>query len=104
MNTLPSIDTIAVYYIGGQEKCLVGRLRMDGRRPVFGYEAAWLADGLPLSPIEMPLSNGQQLYYDEHASMQYRNQLPETLSPVPAEVAEPICHDVQRNIDRMVRQ
>lgn len=69
--SLATIDTIAVYYHGDDSCRLVGRLSMDGRRPTFGYDAAWLADGLPLSPLEMPLSNGQKLYYGEHASTHY---------------------------------
>ena len=42
---------------------------MDGRRPTFGYDAAWLADGLELSPIEMPLRSAP--YYGTHASSHY---------------------------------
>ncbi len=70
---MKKIQTIAVYYTGDDEYRLVGRLTMDGRRPVFAYEKSWLVDGLPLSPITMPLDapNAHQLYYGEHQSSQY---------------------------------
>lgn len=65
-----SIERIAVYFDGYGAHRLVGHVAMDGRRPVFGYDAAWVADGLPLSPIDMPLDN-TQLHYGEHASSLY---------------------------------
>jgi len=49
------ISIVNIYYQGFGDKHLIGKLTMDGRRPTFGYDAAWLADGLELSPIEMPL-------------------------------------------------
>lgn len=68
-----NIQSIAVYFDGYGQHRLVGRLLFDGRRPAFGYDATWLADGLPLSPIEMPLDTAQpqQLYYGEHAGSYY---------------------------------
>ena len=63
------ISIVNVYYQGFGAKRLVGQLEMDGRRPVFGYDAAWLADGLQLSPIEMPLRAAP--YYGSHASSHY---------------------------------
>lgn len=65
-----NISSIAVYFDGYGQHRLVGHLTMDGRYPVFGYDAAWVADGLPLSPVEMPLDapNPQQLYYGKHAT------------------------------------
>lgn len=63
------ISVIDVYYRGFGAKRLIGKLAMDGRRPVFGYDAAWLADGLELSPIEMPLRAAP--YYGSHASSHY---------------------------------
>ena len=63
------ISTINIYYRGFGVKRLIGQLTMDGRRPVFGYDAAWLSDGLELSPIEMPLRTAP--YYGSHASSHY---------------------------------
>jgi len=63
------ISIIDVYYRGFGDKCLIGKLTMDGRRPAFGYDAVWLADGLELSPIEMPLRSAP--YYGTHASSHY---------------------------------
>lgn len=63
------ISVVNVYYKGFGSKCLIGQLTMDGRRPVFGYDAAWIADGLELSPIEMPLRSAP--YYGNHASSHY---------------------------------
>ena len=63
------ISVINVYYRGFGAKRIIGQLTMDGRRPVFGYDAAWLADGLELSPIEMPLRAAP--YYGSHASSHY---------------------------------
>lgn len=64
-----SISVIHVYYQGFGSKRLIGQLTMDARRPVFGYDAAWLAEGLELSPIEMPLRAAP--YYGTHASNHY---------------------------------
>lgn len=36
------ISIVNVYYQGFGAKRLVGQLAMDGRRPVFGYDVAWL--------------------------------------------------------------
>lgn len=63
------ISVINVYYKGFGSKRLIGQLTMDGRRPVFGYDAAWIADGLEISPIEMPLRSAP--YYGSHASSHY---------------------------------
>ncbi|ERL55213.1 HipA N-terminal domain-containing protein [Psychrobacter aquaticus] len=63
------ISVIDVYYRGFGDKRLIGKLTMDGRRPAFGYDAVWLADGLELSPIEMPLRSAP--YYGTHASSHY---------------------------------
>lgn len=63
------ISIVNVYYRGFGAKRLVGQLTMDKRRPVFGYDAAWQADGLELSPIEMPLRAAP--YYGIHASSHY---------------------------------
>ena len=63
------ISVVNVYYRGFGAKRLIGKLAMNGRRPVFGYDAAWLADGLELSPIEMPLR--AEPYYGSHASSHY---------------------------------
>lgn len=63
------ISIVNVYYRGFGAKRLIGQLTMDGQRPVFGYDAAWLADGLELSPIEMPLRAAP--YYGSHASSHY---------------------------------
>lgn len=60
------VSVINVYYKGFGTKRRIGQLTMDGRRPVFGYDAAWIADGLELSPIEMPLRSAP--YYGNHAS------------------------------------
>ncbi len=68
---MSNIETIVIYYTGGHDKQLVGRLVMDGNRPVFSYDASWVANGLPLSPIEMPLDNTTNMYYGEHQSSQY---------------------------------
>lgn len=46
------ISLVNVCYQGFGAKRLIGKLTMDGRRPAFGYDAAWLADGLELSLIE----------------------------------------------------
>ena len=64
-----SVSIINVYYKGFGFKRLIGQLTMDGRRPTFGYDAAWIADGLELSPIEMPLRAAP--YYGSHASSHY---------------------------------
>ena len=64
-----SISVIDVYYRGFDAKRLIGKLAMNGRRPVFGYDAAWIADGLELSPIEMPLRSVP--YYGTHSSSHY---------------------------------
>lgn len=64
-----SISVINVYYKGFGENRHIGQLTMDGRRPVFGYDASWIADGLELSPIEMPLRPAP--YYGNHASSHY---------------------------------
>lgn len=63
------ISIVSIYYQGFGDKRLIGKLTMDGRRPTFGYDAAWLADGLELSPIEMPLRAAP--YYGTHASSHY---------------------------------
>ena len=63
------ISIVNIYYQGFGDKRLIGKLTMDGRRPTFGYDAAWLADGLELSPIEMPLRSAP--YYGTHASSHY---------------------------------
>ncbi|AAZ18988.1 conserved hypothetical protein [Psychrobacter arcticus 273-4] len=63
------ISIVNIYYQGFGDKRLIGKLTMDGRRPTFGYDAAWLADGLELSPIEMPLRSAP--YYGSHASSHY---------------------------------
>ena len=63
------ISVVNVYYKGFGAKRLIGQLTMDGRRPVFGYDAAWIADGLELSPIEMPLHAAP--YYGSHLSSHY---------------------------------
>ena len=63
------ISIVNVYYQGFGAKRLIGKLTMDGRHPAFGYDAAWLADGLELSPIEMPLRAAP--YYGTHASSHY---------------------------------
>jgi len=63
------ISVINVYYKGFGSKRLIGQLTMDGRRPVFGYDAAWIADGLEISPIEMPLRSAP--YYGSHATSHY---------------------------------
>ena len=63
------ISIVNIYYQGFGDKRLIGKLTMDGRRPTFGYDAAWLADGLELSPIEMPLRSAP--YYGAHASSHY---------------------------------
>lgn len=63
------ISVINVYYKGFGSKPLIGQLTMDGRRPVFGYDAAWIADGLEISPIEMPLRSAP--YYGSHATSHY---------------------------------
>lgn len=60
---------INVYYQGFGAHRLISHLTMDGRRPVFGYDPLWLADGLDLSPIEMPLRPAP--YYGTHASNHY---------------------------------
>lgn len=60
---------VNIYYQGFGAKRLIGKLTMDGRHPAFGYYAAWLADGLELSPIEMPLRAAP--YYGTHASSHY---------------------------------
>ncbi|MDP8080111.1 type II toxin-antitoxin system HipA family toxin [Phocoenobacter skyensis] len=67
------IQSIAVYFAGYGQYRLVGRLGLDRQRPVFSYDPTWLANGLPLSPIEMPLytPNSNKLYYGEHRSSQY---------------------------------
>lgn len=64
-----SISIVNIYYKGYGAQRLIGRLTMDGRRPVFGYDAAWVADGLALSPIEMPLRSAP--YYGRHAANHY---------------------------------
>ena len=53
-----SIDAIEVYYDGFGEHRLVGYVTLQNNRPVFGYDASWLASGYELSPIEMPLKSG----------------------------------------------
>ncbi|MGM8909482.1 type II toxin-antitoxin system HipA family toxin [Psychrobacter sp. 1U1] len=63
------ISIVNIYYQGFGAKRLIGKLTMDGRRPAFGYDAAWLADGMELSPIEMPLRAAP--YYGTHASSHY---------------------------------
>ncbi len=63
------ISIVNIYYQGFGAKRLIGQLTMDGRRPVFGYDAVWIADGLELSPIEMPLRSAP--YYGTHASSHY---------------------------------
>lgn len=63
------ISVINIYYKGFGTKRRIGQLTIDGRRPVFGYDAAWIADGLELSPIEMPLRSAP--YYGSHASSHY---------------------------------
>lgn len=63
------MSVINVYYKGFGERRHIGQLTMDGRRPVFGYDTAWIADGLELSPIEMPLRSAP--YYGSHATSHY---------------------------------
>ncbi|AMN50912.1 hypothetical protein AK823_07010 [Psychrobacter sp. P2G3] len=63
------MSIVNIYYQGFGAKRLIGKLTMDGRRPAFGYDAAWLADGMELSPIEMPLRAAP--YYGTHASSHY---------------------------------
>ena len=63
------ISIVNIYYQGLGDKRLISKLTMDGRRPTFGYDVAWLADGLELSPIEMPLRAAP--YYGTHASSHY---------------------------------
>ena len=68
-----SIDAIEVYYDGFGEHRLVGYVTLQNNRPVFGYDASWLASGYELSPIEMPLKSG--LYQGKHATSHYLNGL-----------------------------
>lgn len=63
------ISVVNAYYRGFGAKRLIGQLTMHGQRPVFGYNTSWLADGLELSPIEMPLRAAP--YYGSHASSHY---------------------------------
>lgn len=56
------ISVVNVYYKGFGVKCLIGQLTIDGRHPVFGYDAAWIANDLELSPIEMPLCQCHPLF------------------------------------------
>lgn len=63
------IPVVNIYYRGLGAKRLIGQLTMNGRRPVFGYDAAWITNGLELSPIEMPLRAAP--YYGTHASSHY---------------------------------
>ncbi len=65
------INKIQVYYNGYGENRLVGTLTQQGNRPVFGYDASWLADGLPLSPIEMQTDSKTTLFYGQHANSHY---------------------------------
>ncbi len=73
MSNRQNIPVVGVYFAGFADYRLVGRVTMAGQRPVFGYDPAWLADGLPLSPIKMPLDipNAGQLYYGKHRSSHY---------------------------------
>ena len=63
------LSVVNIYYKGFGSKRRIGQLTMDGRRPAFGYDASWIADGLELSPIEMPLRATP--YYGSHTSSHY---------------------------------
>lgn len=69
----PSIDAIEVYYDGFGEHRLVGYVTLQNNRPVFGYDASWLASGYELSPIEMPLQS--RLYLGKHHTSHYLSGL-----------------------------
>ncbi len=67
------LSSIAVYFSGEDTPRLIGHLTMHGQRPVFAYDPTWMANGLPLSPVEMPLegSHATRLYYGNHRSSHY---------------------------------
>lgn len=68
-----NINSILVYYSGYGVKRLIGRLTMNHMKPVFSYDVNWINDGLPLSPLKMPLESHQSksLYYGQNASAHY---------------------------------
>ena len=72
-STKSPIDVIEAYYDGSGEHRLIGYVTLRNNRPVFGYDASWLASGYKLSPIEMPLKPG--LYQGKHHTSHYLSSL-----------------------------
>ncbi len=51
-------QTIEVYYAGGEEKILVGKLASKARKIFFEYDPNFLQSNLELSPLKLPLKAG----------------------------------------------
>lgn len=49
---------VYVYYMGGEDKYLIGRLLLKERRIFFEYDAHFIKKGLELSPFKLPLQSG----------------------------------------------
>lgn len=53
-----SVNLVHVFYEGGRDRLLVGRLALKDRQFYFEYDAAFIKKGLWLSPFKLPLKAG----------------------------------------------
>ncbi len=53
-----AIRALHVWYVGGGQRCLMGRLVLQDRSIDFSYDDDFLARGLSLSPMKLPLKPG----------------------------------------------
>lgn len=56
--TFYNIFLTHVFYVGGDEKLLIGRLALKEHKLYFEYNAEFMKTKLELSPFKLPLSTG----------------------------------------------
>jgi serine/threonine-protein kinase HipA len=56
--TYASTEILTVYLDANEERRKVGRLALNDRRILFEYDAAFIASGIEISPIKLPLKPG----------------------------------------------
>ncbi|MDF3055337.1 MAG: HipA protein [Gammaproteobacteria bacterium] len=57
-NGFQSTSLVHVYFMGGGNKRLMGRLLLKDRKIFFEYDASFIKTGLALSPFKLPLKQG----------------------------------------------
>lgn len=56
--TFQSASLVHVYFMKGDERCLMGRLLLKDRKLFFEYDGHFIKQGLELSPFKLPLKTG----------------------------------------------